>query len=198
MTLRDIQDELLKLEMLAVTYTEAFNGAFDATWNKRYAADSIINAGRVASNESHDARERLNNALDTLCDRYLQAVSPEREELRNEIARCFSLLRSLRQYIGRCETLISTTKERTYLRRGLAAASLEDNRVNYKEMYVALGSLYRASVAAGIHPSIDFVKIGYLSNDKGRQRIPSTKEFLANFEESAFFKSDVEPKLRGI
>jgi hypothetical protein len=76
----------------------------------------------------------------------------------------------------------------------LAAASLENNRVNFKEMYLALGSLYEACVKSGMQPSLEFVKIAYLSNPE-KNRGASMQEFLANFEDSAFFKKDVEPKL---
>ena len=66
---------------------------------------------------------------------------------------------------------------------------------SYKEMYLALGSLYIACVRAGLQPSMEFVKISCLSSDVKTHGRLSMREFLMNFEESAFFKTDIEPSL---
>jgi hypothetical protein len=183
------------MERLADAYLRRFNDVFAAKWTKSYTSESIKAAGDQATVAAHVERDLLNNEISSICDFYLTAADPDRTALRSAVGNFPNLLQSLRQYIGWCEGRIQGADERSYLRRALSAASLEDNRISYKEMYLALGSLYAKCVKVGLQPSIDFVKIAYLSNYAKSKAGVSMHDFLANFEKSAFFKSDIEPKL---
>jgi hypothetical protein len=182
------------LDRRAEIYFSRLNEVFEKNWTRDYSPESIKSAGEKASAAAHEAREQLNKRIDPICDSYLAGTDKQRMELRAGVANFPTLLRALNQYIGWSQERIKGNEDRIHLRRALAAASLEDNRVNFKEMYLALGRLYEACVKSGVQPSLEFVKIAYLSNPE-KNRGTSMQEFLANFEESAFFKKDVEPRL---
>lgn len=190
-----IENTLPDLERLAEGYLKQFNQVFEAKWTRDSAPESIKAAGDEASAAVHDERDHLNNEIDPICDFYFTATDQDRTALRAAVGNFPSLLKALRQYMGWCQRRIRNADDRVYLRRALSAASLEDNRVNYKEMYLALGGLYTKCVKVGLHPSMEFVRIAYLSNtEKGKPGV-SMHDFLMNFENSAFFKADVEPNL---
>ncbi len=80
--------------------------------------------------------------------------------------------------------------------RGLAAVSIEDNRLDYRDTFGALGELYLRAADAGLRPTGAFHEIGELSSevplDTGLQPM---KAFLQSFEKSAFFAESVAPRL---
>jgi hypothetical protein len=190
-----IENALPEIERLAEAYLRQFNEVFSAKWTKDYTPDSIKAAGDQAAAAALGHRDLLNHEITSICDFYLTAADQDRALLRAAVVDFPNLLKTLHQYIGWCEEHIKAADDRSYLRRALSAASLEDNRVNYKEMYLALGSLYTKCAKVGLQPSIDFVKIAYLSNAQKNKNGMSMRDFLEAFEESAFFKSDIEPKL---
>jgi hypothetical protein len=90
-----------------------------------------------------------------------------------------------------------SSKDGEWVRRGLAAASIEDNRLDYRDMFGALGGLYLAASSAGIHCSRYFNEAAELSSAQHGlfPSVGTMRDFLANFEQFAYFKSDVQPKI---
>jgi hypothetical protein len=63
-------------------------------------------------------------------------------------------------------------------------------------MYVALGGLYLEAIRSGMDVSACFQKAAQLSSSiAGPSLKTSMREFLAEFEQSAFFVQTIQPKL---
>ncbi|HEY4839262.1 MAG TPA: hypothetical protein VIH72_11685 [Candidatus Acidoferrales bacterium] len=144
--------------------------------------------------------EELHQTTDELCVLYLSAASEEREPIRNlaaEPSRVISY--HLFNHIGWAGKQISASGDGEWVRRGLAAASIENNRLDARDTFTALGGLYLAASSAGIDCSHYFQEVAELSNSQPvypRIRwIGSMRDFLANFEQSEYFRQNVRPKI---
>jgi hypothetical protein len=190
-----LENYLASLQRMAERYFRQLNEVFEPNSECQHNKESIEGASANASAAASDTRERLNNRLNAICDIYLTTTDTERAELRSNLGTFPTLLNALHQYIGWCQRQITKSEDRVCLRRALAAASWEDNRTSYKEMYAALGSLWETCIKVGLDPSMEFVSVGYLSNPEQGGTKTSMRDFLIDFEKSAFFGSDVQPKL---
>jgi hypothetical protein len=190
MDMLSLEKYLASVQQLAKRYFRQVPEALNEIEQK----SSIERADEKTSMES-GPRERLNTRLNAVCDIYLTTADKERAELRSVLGRFSILLNSLPQYMDWCQRQIKTEEDRVRLRRALAAASLADNRVDDKEMCPALASLYETCVKAGLYPSKEFVNIGRLSNPEGGRTKISMRDLLMDFENSAFFRSNVRPRL---
>jgi hypothetical protein len=144
--------------------------------------------------------EELRQTADELCVLYLSVTSEQREEIRNlaaEPSRVISY--HLFDHIGWSGKQISASGDGEWVRRGLAAASIENNRLDPRDMFTSLGGLYLAATSAGIDCSHYFQEVAELSSAQSVypkiRWMGSMRDFLANFEQSAYFKADVRPKI---
>ena len=79
------------------------------------------------------------------------------------------------------------------MRRGLAAASIEDNLTDYRDTLVALGRIYLAAARAGLDVSDSFQEAGQLSSSDPNPRLnQSMRDFLSEFEQSAYFEHAIQ------
>jgi hypothetical protein len=195
MNIESIAKSLPSIQQLAERYFETFNRAFDKHWTGGYMPAEIEAAGREASGNVLEIRQELYVRLEQLVEFYLSASEVDRDSLRGFLGSFPDIIRALHRYMSWCQERLSGPNDRVYLRRALAACSLGDNRVSFKEMYVALGNLYLASIKVGLNPSMDFVRIANISSPLDRGIGVSMRDFLNDFEESAFFNSDVRPQL---
>lgn len=79
--------------------------------------------------------------IDELCDLYVRVSDDQRERIRNLAAEPSSTIgNQLLSHIGWAGEQASS-KDGEWVRRGLPAASIEDNRLDYRDMFRALGSL---------------------------------------------------------
>lgn len=144
--------------------------------------------------------EELHQTTDELCVLYLSVPSEQREQIRNLAAEPSRVINyHLFGHIGWAGKQVSTSGDGEWVRRGLAAASIENNRLDARDTFTALGGLYLAASSVGIDCSRYFQEIAELSSAQPLYpRIPwigSMRDFLANFEQSAYFKADVRPKI---
>jgi hypothetical protein len=144
--------------------------------------------------------EELCQTTDDLCVLYLKGTSEQREEIRNlavEPSRVINY--HLFNHIGWAGKQISASADGEWVRRGLAAASIENNRLDAGDMFAALGGLYLAASSAGVDCSPYFQEVAELSSAQSLyptiRWIGSMRDFLANFEQSLYFKQDVRPKI---
>ena len=84
-------------------------------------------------------------------------------------------------------------------RVALAAASLEDNKTDYRDMFLALGGLYCGVVAAGLDSELLFQEAAKWSSNKSGTgpEGQSMSFFLSNFKNTEFFRTSVKPRLSG-
>jgi hypothetical protein len=123
----------------------------------------------------------LNGALQRLCELYLNGP----EELRACIRDAFSGQRMLLVHLinlsGTACLSIPQGNAAHWLRIGLAALSMEDNRTDYRDTIVALQYLHAAAVKAGIEPETHFREVAALSSDAMRD---SLMRFSANLSQA--------------
>jgi len=144
-------------------------------------------------NNTHSLHQRLNG----VCSFYLDSDNAIRQRIRDTVAAQRSILDALHEHPGWCAKQLKSTANRDYLRTGLAAIAIHDNRIDFRDTFTALADLYLASIETGIQPSLDLYKVGALASDLSRTKWPqdSTKNFLQHFEDSAYFMSEVQPRL---
>jgi len=140
----------------------------------------------------------LHELLDNLCVLYLSVPDEQRAQIRNLAAQSSPTIgNQLLGHIGWSGEQARSSKDGEWVRRGLAAASIEDNRSDYRDMFRALGGLYLAASSVGIDCSRYFQEAAELSSAQhGRSPlVGSMRAFLAKFEQSAYFNSDVRPRI---
>ena len=152
---------------------------------------------RIRATVGVGPRDAAYDFLDELCAAYLEAKSGEHEGIRQALAGTKRLRHQLFDYAGRCVTFIHSPEDIQWLRLGLAAASIEDVRIDFRDTLLALGSLYTAAVRAGIEPLTQFNAVAEISNSERSTAYNhrSMREFLAGFQSTAFFEADVKPRL---
>ncbi|MEA2711973.1 MAG: hypothetical protein QOF78_4574 [Phycisphaerales bacterium] len=162
--------------------------------------------------ELHDAASRANDAVPAdlrdraaalfpaLCHAYLAESPEQRQQTRERVRDRQTLHHHLIGFVHFNANQIRNRKEdpSIALRRGLAAASIENNVLDFRDMYIALGELYKAAATAGVDPTPLFAEIAALSDEKSAY--PESKQeplnvFLRDFTRSAFFAVDVETNL---
>jgi hypothetical protein len=171
--------------------------AFDAALDKQHLTrDSILQAGAKAHAAAGLAtRDEIHGQLNDLCDYYLFASDAERLKVRELADGNEALLRHLREHIGWSLSRITSPSDAREVRRGLAAASIEQNQSDFRDTYIAFGELYLKAVAVGIDPDSEFEYVSSISSSVARNRSGNMRDFLGKFKQSAFFASYVKPKL---
>jgi len=122
--------------------------------------------------------------LNELCAFYLVTTTEMRHNIRDALARNRDILAYMLGYIGRAEKQLATTKDSEWLRRALAAASMENARVDYRDLTLALGELSRTAMEAGIDPFPIFQEVATLSSEGDEETTfpGSMQEFLSSFK----------------
>lgn len=138
----------------------------------------------IPVSENAKVREELQRMIDELCAFYLLVSDEERDHIRKLVQENRPLHNGLLAHIG--WTL--QHKSFDWVQRGLAGASIEDNREDFRDMFIALGGLYLEASRDGIDASGRFQKAAQLST-------PSMRRFLLDFEKSEYFKQAVLPNL---
>lgn len=146
------------------------------------------------------AHVELHQMIDELCVLYLGVPAEQREEIRNLVAEPPPTVNDqLLGHISWAGEQALSLKDGEWVRRGLAAASIENNRLDARDMFTSLGGLYLAAISAGIDCSHYFQEVAELSSAQSVypkiRWMGSMRDFLANFDQSAYFKADVRPKI---
>lgn len=135
--------------------------------------------------------------LDQLCDSYLQATPEQREAIRRAFDGRPGLLNALMGHVHRATRRIQSAEDTRWLLIGLAATSIEDKRMDFRDTYVALGELYLAAARAGIDPDPHIKSVAAISSQKTDDG-QSMRAFIGGFRKSAYFKESVASRLEFI
>ena len=139
--------------------------------------------------------QEVREALDELCSLYLNADDDQRARIRSSFEDKKRLRNYLHSYVGgRAAQLVRSTRDVTWLRLGLAAASINDQKVDYRDLLIALGKLWLAAEEVGIAPARHFSGAGRLSSDEPVYGYSSTRDLLRGFRTSAHLESIKEKK----
>jgi hypothetical protein len=134
--------------------------------------------------------EMLHEPLDELFDLYLEASEEQRVLIRDSFEDKKRLRGYLHSYVGgRAAPHLGATGETRWLRRGLAAASIADQKVDYRDLLICLGALWLAAEDVGIAPARFFSSVARLSSDEPVYGNRSTRQLLRGFRSSGHLRS---------
>jgi hypothetical protein len=99
-----------------------------------------------------------------MCLTYLEAAPKERERMRRLVSEKGGVLNRLLGLTYQSAKRLRETADPIWLRIGLAAASLENCRFDFRDYLLALAELYVAAEEAGLDPRPEFRKVGRMSS----------------------------------
>src|ERR1044072_3807122 len=112
----------------------------------------------------YDPYQDMYVLLDQLCSIYLTASSQQRAEIRAAARDKEGIWSGLINYIYRAAERVQSSADKEWLRLGLAAASIEDCSIDFRDTLMALAELYVAAEKASIDPEPDFREVAELSS----------------------------------
>jgi len=134
--------------------------------------------------------DQLGELLDELCAIYLEANAEERVGIRALFENKQRVLKYLHSYTGgRTAARLEATGDVKWLRLGLAAGSIADRRVDYRDLLICLGKLWLAAEEVGIAPARHFSAVARISNPEPRYGDRSTQHLLRHFRRSGHLRS---------
>jgi hypothetical protein len=136
------------------------------------------------------SHEQVFSLLDELCDYYLMATPDERTTVRNLFDA--DTLMSLFYYAHSAGDQIKSSGDTNWLRRGLAAVSIADNRLDIRDAGDVMRDLCMDAVRAGIDPRPFLREVGRMSSTFQRQGGLSAWLLLMDFADSSDLKDAVE------
>ena len=137
----------------------------------------------------YDPYQAIYDLLDQLCPAYLDATPDQRAEIRAAVSEQDGVLSALLGYVYRAAKRIQSPADREWVRKGLAAVSIENCRKDYRDVLLALAELYVAAERAGLDPKPDFKAVARLSSrEKPRGGRTPVNDMLARFHTYAVLK----------
>jgi hypothetical protein len=144
---------------------------------------SAIRAQRLAD---YDPGPDIESILERMCAEYLSASPTERERCRAAVSDKDAVQGFLLGYVASCADRIRSPEDLGPLRRGLAAASIENCATDYRDVLVALAKLFVWAERAGIDPVPHFRAVGPMSSHaKPRGGTTPVSKMLSEFQDYA-------------
>jgi hypothetical protein len=145
-----------------------------------------LNTIREQSLAKYDPGHDIEPILDRMCAEYLIASSTEREQCRAAVSDKDGVQSFLLSYVAACADRIRSPEDLDPLRRGLAAASIENCATDDRDLLVALAKLFVWAERVGIDPAPHFRSVARLSSDvEPRGGQTSVSKMLSEFEDYA-------------
>lgn len=131
-----------------------------------------------------------------LCDAYLvEALPQNRAKVRAWIGNEALSTNAVWSYALQAIEMLPSQANEVVLRRGLAAISIVDLRVDYNAFVAALGRLWIAARKAGLDPKPHFDALAKLSNPGMGGGGACVGQLLKDFSASSYFRDNVRPLL---
>jgi hypothetical protein len=148
-----------------------------------------VEAVREKQRAKYDPYQAIYELLDELCPAYLEASAERRAAVRVAVSDKGGVLSALLGYAYRAAKRIQSPADREWLRRGLAAISIENCARDYRDVLLALAELYVAAEEAGIRPRSEFTAVSRLSSrELPRGGDTPMQGMLANFSRYAVLR----------
>jgi hypothetical protein len=142
-----------------------------------------VKAIRAKQLAKYDPYQVIYKLLDELCPAYLEASPEQRSLVRTAVSDKNGILSALIGYTYKAARQIRSPEDKGWLRKGLAAISIEDCNKDYRDVLLVLAELYLAAEEAGIKPRSHFTAVSKLSSsEKPRGGSTSMQKMLANFQ----------------
>ena len=199
-SLTELAERLERLDAPIRSWRQARERSFDAAFGPKQGKLSNLmarlpQAAGAAASVGLGPRDEVFAAFDEICDIYAGSDPPRCAIIRG-IVHSREARALLDAYIAYASRILKDGGRPEWLERGIAAASIDDQRVDYRDWLVSLGGLYLSARAAHLDPSPVLKRIAERSNSEPHAAAPtSTREALATFEDSAYFMTSILPQL---
>jgi hypothetical protein len=198
--LSTLQERLARLDAPIRIWRESRDRAFDAAFGPRKGRLSNLmarlpQAAGAAASVGLGSRDEAFAVFDDLCDLYAQSDPPRCAIIRGIVHEREARV-LLEEYLAYASRILKQGGRPEWLARGVAAASIDDQRRDYRDWLMSLGDLYLSAHAAHLDPSPVLKRIAERSNPERHAAAPTaTREALSTFEDSAYFATSILPQL---
>jgi hypothetical protein len=199
-SLASLQVRLERLDAPIRIWREARERSFSATFGSKGKKLSTLmgrlpQAAGAAAAIGSGPRDEVFAVFDEICDLYSRSDPPRCAIIRGIVHEREARV-LLEEYIGRASQVLKQGGRPEWLERGIAAASIEDQRSDYRDWLMALGDLYLTAHAKHLDPSPVIKRIAERSNPEPHPLAPTpTRDALRTFEDSAYFATSILPQL---
>jgi hypothetical protein len=199
-SLASLQAKLERLDAPIRMWRQARERSFDAAFGPKQGKLSNLlarlpQAAGAAASIGLGPRDEVFAAFDEICDLYARS-DPARCAVMRGVVQEHEARALLEDYIGYASGILKQGGRPEWLERGIAAASIDDQRRDYRDWLMALGDLYLSARTARLDPTPVLKRIAERSNPERHAAAPTpTRDALANFEDSAYFMTSILPHL---
>ena len=199
--LGELKARLEQLDLPIRSWRQSRDRAFAAAFGPKEGKLSglmgrLPQAASAAASLGSGPRDQVFALFDEVCDEYARSDAPRCAIIRGLVHER-EARHLLEDYVGHAARVLKQGGKPEWLERGLAAASIDDQRRDYRDWLMALGDLYLSAYAAQVDASPVLTRIAERSNPERHAAAPqATKDALLGFESSAYFATSVLPQLR--
>jgi hypothetical protein len=199
-SLDELAARLERLDAPIRMWRESRDRAFTAAFGPQKGKLSNLmarlpQAANAAAGLGLGPRDEVFAVFDEICDLYVRS-DPSRCAIIRGIVHEREARFLLDEYLGYASRILKQGGRPEWLERGIAAASIDDQRRDYRDWLMSLGDLYLSARAAHLDPSPELKRIAELSNPERHPAAPTpTRDALRTFEDSAYFATSILPQL---
>jgi hypothetical protein len=199
-SLSSLQERLERLDPPIRIWREARDRSFSATFGPKGGKLSTLmgrlpQAAGAAASVGAGPRDEVFAIFDEICDQYARSDAPWCAILRGIVHEREARL-LLEEYMAHASAVLKQGGRPEWLERGVAAASIDDQKRDYRDWLMSLGDLYLSAHAKNVDPSPVIKRMAERSNPERHAAAPtSTRDALSGFENSAYFLTSIVPQL---
>ncbi len=199
-SLSSLQERLERLDPPIRIWREARERSFSATFGPKGGKLSTLmgrlpQAAGAAASVGAGPRDDVFAIFDEVCDLYVRS-DPARCAIIRGIVQEREARVLLEDYVAHASQVLKKGGQPEWLERGIAAASIDDQRRDYRDWLMSLGDLYLSAHSKHLEVSLVLKRIAERSNPVPHPAAPSaTRDALRNFEDSTYFATSILPQL---
>ena len=199
-SLQDLGERLARLDAPIRAWREQRDRAFAAAFGPQKGKLSNLmarlpQAATAAAALGLGPRDEVFAVFDEICDLYARSDPPRCAIIRGIVQQREAHV-LLEEYLANASRILRQGGRPEWLERGVAAASIDDQRRDYRDWLMSLGDLYLSARAAHLDPSPVLKRIADLSNPERHAAAPTpTRDALGTFEDSAYYMTSILPQL---
>jgi hypothetical protein len=199
-SLEALSERLERLDTPIRIWREARERSFSATFGPKGGKLSTLmgrlpQAAGAAASVGTGPRDEVFAVFDEICDLYVGS-DPGRCAIIRGVVQAREARVLLEEYVAHASEVLKQGGRPEWLQRGLAAASIDDQRRDYRDWLMSLGDLYLSAHAKNLDPSPVLKRIAERSNPERHAAAPTaTRDALRGFEDSAYFTTSILPRL---
>ena len=199
-SMKELGQRLERLDAPIRIWRESRDRAFAAAFGPKQGRLSNLmarlpQAANAAAALGLGPRDEAFAVFDEICDMYGRSDPARCAIIRGMVhEREAHLL--LEDYLANASRILKQGGRPEWLERGVAAASIDDQRRDYRDWLMSLGDLYLSAHAAHLNPSPVLKRFAERSNPERHAAAPTpTRDALNTFEDSAYFATSIQPQL---